>query len=440
MSRTTESKHLDRRYWELTCNAGMASYLDAAILVSAGVALPLWVEHLGLNTWWAGAASTVLTIAVAVGSFFGGRLSDVFGRVAVFNLDILFVVVGAALIAFAPNLPVLVAGLVVAGLASGADLPTSLAVIAERVPERYQGKMISATELFWLAGIIISQGVGFLVAGIGHTGATVMFLVIAVAALATWLVRVCSPRFRRAEDELYAAALAERRAAGDTDAAADASGREQAYPLRRLLGNPRYLAPLVMLAVFYLTWNLPANTWGSFQTYFMVEIGGRSQAFATACGFLANVLAAIVTYTVFVRFADTRHRYLVMFVGLACGMLSFCVSAVAGAQWLVFTVCYFLYSMTNTLHGEPIYKIWSQQLFPANARATATGFTYSLVRLVTAGFGLVTPTLMAWSPTALLWMLVAFLVLCAGAACLVLRFIKRHNVPDPLLNPQGISR
>lgn len=426
-----KSERLDSRYWKLTCNAGMASYLDAAILVSAGVCLPLWVEHLGLDTWWTGVASTALTIAVAVGSFFGGRLSDVFGRVAVFNLDILFVVIGAACIALAPNLPILMIGLIVAGLASGADLPTSLAVISERVPERFQGKVISTTELFWLAGIILSQGIGFLVSGIGMLGATVMFFVIAAAALATWLIRVFSPSFRRAEEELY---VVNSGTHPEDGAAADEAA--QAYPLRKLLGDSRYLTPLVMLAVFYLMWNLPANTWGSFQTYFMVEIGGRSQAFATGCGFFANVLAVIVTYTVFVRYADTRHRYTVMFIGLGCGVLSFCISAFAGAQWLVFTICYFLFSMTNTLHGEPIYKIWSQQLFPSNARATATGFTYSIVRLFTAAFGLVTPTLMAYSPTLLLWLLVGFLLLCAVAACLTLRFIARHHVPDPLLSPE----
>ncbi len=434
MKKTRQTEHMDPRYWRLACNAGMASYLDAAILVSAGVSLPLWVSNLSLDAWWTGAASTVLTVAVAIGSFFGGRLSDVFGRVTVFNLDILFVVAGAALVAFAPNLQILLIGLMVAGLASGADLPTSLAVISERIPERFQGKVISATELFWLAGIILSQGIGFLVSGKGAVGATIMFMVIAIAALATWLVRVCSPKFKRIEEELLALN-------GAQNSASHSEGEgEKAYPLAKMFGNPRYVIPLVLLSLFYLMWNLPANTWGSFQTYFMVEIGGRSQTFATACGFLANILAAIVTYTVFVRFADTKYRYLVMFIGLGCGILSFCVSAFAGAQWLVFTVCYFLFSMTNTLHGEPIYKIWSQQLFPANARATVTGFTYSVVRLFTAIFGLITPALMNYSPTLLLWLLVAFLVLCAVAACLVLRFIKVHRVQDPMLNPAPQER
>ena len=427
-------RQMDSRYWKLTCNAGMASYLDAAILVSTGVALPLWVDRLALDTWWTGAASTVLTVAVALGSFFGGRLSDIFGRVAVFNLDILFVTVGSALIAFAPNLQILITGLVVAGLASGADLPTSLSVISERVPERFQGKVISVTELFWLAGIILSQGIGFLVSSMASVGATIMFMVIACAALVTWLVRVFSPGFKRAEEELYALNIAESGAGRFED------NTGKAYPLGRLFGDRRYVVPLILLAAFYLMWNLPANTWGSFQTYFMVEIGGRSQSFATACGFLANVFAAIVTYTVFVRFADTKYRYLVMFVGLGCGILSFCVSAFAGAQWLVFTVCYFLYSTTNTLHGEPIYKIWSQQLFPPNARATATGFTYSVVRLFTAVFGLITPTLMAYSPSLLLWLLVAFLVLCAMLACLVLRFIRIQHVQDPMFKPMPQNR
>lgn len=68
--------------------AGIASYLDAALLVSLGVALPLWTDILNLNSWSIGLISTLLTLAVAMGSFIGGWLSDKFGRVRVFNVDI----------------------------------------------------------------------------------------------------------------------------------------------------------------------------------------------------------------------------------------------------------------------------------------------------------------------------------------------------------------
>ncbi|GAB7169401.1 hypothetical protein TUA1478L_13970 [Lactiplantibacillus plantarum] len=68
--------------------AGLASYMDAALLVSLGVALPIWTKYLALNSWMVGLLSTMLTVAVAIGSFVGGWLSDKFGRVAVFNADI----------------------------------------------------------------------------------------------------------------------------------------------------------------------------------------------------------------------------------------------------------------------------------------------------------------------------------------------------------------
>lgn len=426
------SSSLDPRYWKLSFNASVASYLDAAILVTAGVALPLWAERFAMSTWWVGAISTVLALSVGVGSFFGGRLSDRFGRVKVFNLDILFVAIGTVMILMAPNLPVLVAGVVVAGLASGADLPTSLAVIAERVPERYQGKIISSTELFWLGGIVLSQGVGFLVSGMGYAGVYIMFGLIAAVAFVTWLMRVAMPSFKRIEDELLAENAAENAKHG--------GDAEQAYPLSGLFTNKRFLIPLLFLTAYYLMWNLSANTWGSFQTYFMVTIGGRSQGYATAVGFIANVLAIVVTYMVFMRYADTSKRYIVMIVGVVVGILSWVVSAFLGAQWMVFTVCYTLFSITNTLHGEPVYKIWSQQLFPANARASATGFTYAIVRFITAAFGFVTPTLMAFSPSLLLWILVGALTLSLLIALGAMRFIKNHDVPDPALNPGAFAQ
>ncbi|MBT1167229.1 MFS transporter [Bifidobacterium simiarum] len=426
------TEKLDKRYWKLARNAGIASYLDAALLVSAGVALPLWQSHFSLSPWWAGAVSTILTLSVAVGSFFGGRLSDRFGRTVVFNIDILFVVVGAAIIAFAPNLTVLLVGIIIAGLASGADLPTSLAVISERVPREHQGRVVSSTEIFWIAAIVISQGIGFLVSGLDMTGVTIMFLVIAAVALITWLVRVASPSFKKIEEDLAAEFAHTQVDAHSTDA-------QQAYPLGQLLKNPRYLIPLIGLAGFYLFWNLPANTWGSFLNYYLVTIGGRSQSFATAAGFFANILGCLVLYGIYIRLADTRHRYSMMHVGLILCIAAMAVSAFAGGTWMIFTVCYFVYCTANMLHGEPLYKVWSQELFPVNARATATGFTYAVVRFITAIFGFVTPALMAVSPNLLLWILVASLCLSYASAFGIMKFIKGRGIPDPALNPAAVE-
>lgn len=424
---TQRREKLDPRYWKLASVAGIASYLDAALLVSAGVALALWQKEFDLNVWWTGAVTAILALSVAAGALFGGRISDRLGRTAVFNIDILFVAIGAALIALAPNLTVLVVGLIVAGLASGADLPTSLAVISERVPRRAQGRVIAFTQVFWVAAIVITQGLGFVVAGIGTTGIRVLFALIAVVAVVTWLIRIASPGFHKLESELASEFAQEQVDDNVVDV-------QKAYPLGQLLRNPRYLTPLIGLFFFYLFWNLPANTWGTFLNYFLVTVGGRSQGFSTGAAFFANILGVLVLFLIYMRFGDTKHRYTMMHVGLICCILSFAFSAFFGGSWFIFTICYFVYCGANMLQGEPLYKIWSQELYPVNARATATGFTYALVRFVSAIFGFLTPAIMAKSPTLLLWMLVAFLCIAYVAALGITRFIKHNDVPDPALN------
>lgn len=416
----SQQNSLDTRYWRLTFNAAIASYMDAALIVSVGISLSLWQDRFSLSAWWTGALSTFLTISIGVGSFFGGRLSDIFGRIRVFNLDILFVAIGAILIAIAPNTTTLVAGLIIAGLASGADLPTSLAVISERVPLQHQGKIISSTQIFWTAGIIVSQGIGFLVSGLGNTGTTILFGLIAVIASLTWLVRVFSPSFKIMEVN-----LARESEAGHSN---PETGTTKAYPLGKLLTNPQYLLPLIGLTIFYLFWNLPANTYGSFLNYYLVKAGGRSQAFSTVVAFSANIISALVLYCIYMRFADGPRRYTMMHIGMIMTIAALAVSALGSSSWAIFTICYFVYACGNVLHGEPLYKIWSQELFPVNARATATGFSYAVVRTITAFFALATPAIMEASKSALLWTLVLCMCLAYITAMGLLHFVRSHDL------------
>lgn len=418
-----EHSKLDARYWRLTFNAAIASYMDAALIVSVGISLSSWQTHFNLDAWWTGALSTFLTISIGIGSFFGGRLSDIFGRIRVFNLDILFVAIGSILIALAPNTKTLILGLVIAGLASGADLPTSLAVISERIPPDHQGRVISSTQIFWTAGIIISQGIGFLVSGIGELGITILFLVVTVIALLTWLVRVFSRSFKTMEIDLA------KEAKTKNDVQRNATSH--AYPLSQLLTKTKYLLPLISLTLFYLFWNLPANTYGSFLNYYLVKAGGRSQAFSTVIAFTANIVSALVLYFIYMKFADGPRRYTMMHIGMILTIAALAISALGSSSWLIFTICYFVYACGNVLHGEPLYKIWSQELFPVNARATATGFSYAVVRTITAIFALATPAIMEASKSALLWTLVICMCLAYITAIALLHFIRSHGLDSP---------
>ena len=135
------------RYWRVAALSGMASYLDSGILVGVSVSLAIWATHYHMSVWMLGSMSAILTVCIAIGSLVGGRLADVFGRRLVYGFDIAFYAVGAIVIVLAPTPGVLFVGIIVAGLAAGADPPTSLAVVSDSVPTWARGRLISFTQV-----------------------------------------------------------------------------------------------------------------------------------------------------------------------------------------------------------------------------------------------------------------------------------------------------
>lgn len=87
-----------------------------------------------------------------------------------------------------------------------------------------------------------------------------------------------------------------------------------------------------------------------------------------------------------------------------------------GGQWIVFSIIYVLFSLSTVLVGEPLYKIWSQSLYPKNQRASLMGISYGIVRTITAIFSLFTPMIMKASPTILMLMFVVLTVVYGLAA------------------------
>lgn len=398
--------------------AGIASYLDAALLVSVGVALPLWVKSFHLSPLMVGAISTLLSISVAIGSFGGGWLADRFGRVTIFNIDILFVAIGALVIATAPNISWLVVGIIIAGTASGADLPTSLAVISERVSPDTYGKAISATQLFWTGGILMSQLMGFLTASLVVGATQIIFGWLALIALVDWSIRVFSKSFKRIENNL---------AMKDTMLGQTVNEK---IPIRKLLKSKQYLMTITILTLFYLFWNLPANTWGSFVNYFLVVSAHRSQAFATLLALLANIACFGINIW-YMHVSDSKYRYRIMNCGILMALLAFIFAGLFSQIWVVFAIAYIIYSSSTVLCGESLYKIWSQSFYPQEARASLTGFSYGLVRILTAAFSLVTPVIMGYSAQLLMWLLAGCVVIYGICAGIITRLVKKYQIFDP---------
>ena len=154
VNRQHDDSHVTAQQWKWTVLAGMASYLDAGSIVALAAGLALWQEYLGMSSTTVGllAALGPNAFGAAIGALIGGRLGDLFGRKRIYQYDLLVYGLGTLLIVFSVNLPMLLIGTFIVGVAVGADVPTSLALIGEFSPSKARGKLMGLSQVAWSLG------------------------------------------------------------------------------------------------------------------------------------------------------------------------------------------------------------------------------------------------------------------------------------------------
>ncbi|MER6283001.1 MFS transporter [Streptomyces sviceus] len=399
---------IEKRLWKVATLSGMASYLDAALIVSIGVNLAIYRDAYDMGVWMAGAISAIVTICIAVGSLVGGRLADVFGRRRLYNVDILCYAVGAIIITLAPDDITLLVGVLLAGLAAGADLPTSLAVVSDASPDHARGRLIAFTQVMWMLGIIVVVFVGFALSDTGMIGARLITGHLAVAALVTWHLR------SRLE-------LATGPDPAQDEVADGKPAAEQGVALRNVWTRAA-LVPMLATFAFYVTWGLGANTMGQFTTYLLVTVSGASQSVATGINLACLPIGLLLTLA-FVRIADGPRRDRMFYVATVVQIAAFAIGTLTLGAIVGFLVFYVLYQLSYPFAGEANYKVWSQLTLPAGTRGTTQGITYAVSRGVFAGVAFVTPALLDRSPSLLLWVITGCMALSAFAGLYIVRVL-----------------
>ncbi|MER7896839.1 MFS transporter [Streptomyces sp. NPDC096046] len=388
--------------WKAAALSGMASYLDAGLIVSIAVNLAIYRDSYSMGVWMAGAISAIVTGCIAVGSLIGGRLADLFGRRRVYNWDIFCFALGALVITLAPNDVTLLIGVLVAGLAAGADLPTSLAVVSDAAPSWARGRLVAFTQVMWMLGIAVAIFLGFVLSTTGLTGARLITGQLAVAALVTWALR----SRLRLPDEL----------------AEPAPETAPAGPALTSVWTRAALLPMAATFVFYVTWGLGANTFGQFGTYLLVTVSDASQSLATGINLAFIPIGVLLTFA-FVRVADSPWRDRLFHVAAVVQILAFVIASLTAGALAGMLVFFVLYQLSNPFAGEANYKVWSQLTLPADTRATTQGLTYALSRGVFAVAAFFTPALADHSPSVLLWAITACMTAAASAGVFIIRVL-----------------
>lgn len=382
-----------RQAWWITVVLGMASYLDAASIAGTGTALVLYQKALGLTGDDIGRLSAMLTLSIAIGALVGGRLGDRFGRRRVFAVTMVLLAAGALLLTLAISPAFIYVGLVLLGLSSGADLPVSLSMIGEAAPDDKRGAMIGFTNFLWIFGIVGVILIGIFFGSLGATGARIIYGHILVIAIVVLILRAGIPesaKWRRAEETRT-----------------DAIGAVDAVDigaLRRLFGS-RFVLPVIGLGLFFAIANISANTNGQFQTYVYVNVAGLDVPTASLFG-LISIAVGLASVLVFMRLVDkVRARRVMLWVAAVMALAAFLVPATLGVGAATIIASTILFSLGGGIMGEPMYKVWSQEIIPVLFRSSVQGITIAFTRLVAAGVALFTPAIIATGATNLYWFL-----------------------------------
>lgn len=414
MSQTTVRR--GTRPWWVGLVSGMASYIDAAAIVSFGTTLVIYQSALGLTGAEIGMTSAALTFGIAVGAIVGGRLGDRFGRRPVFTITMVLIIAAALMVIFAQGFPIMFAAALLMGLASGADLPVSLSTISEAADDTNRGKLLGFSNLLWLAGSIVSSIGGGLLAGLGQLGGQILFIHIALVSTLVLAARLTIP-----ESSNWLAAREERRLGVRTV-------RADSARFSALLRSP-YRAPFLALIVFYALTNLAANTGGQFGAYLLVNIGGVDLQTATLVG-LPLIPVGIVGYLWFMKVADSPKRFTYFVVGAAFWVVSQLVLAVFGISLTTFVISSLLGIVGTSFAFEGIMKVWSQEQFPTLLRTTAQGSVIAASRFLAAILASVTPLIVAYSASLLYFLLALMIAIGCGTAWFVFRKRDQHNEFD----------
>jgi len=389
--------------WKLGLLGGLASYIDAATIVAVAVVLPIWQARYGLSPLEVGAASAGLALAIGIGSIVGGRLGDRVGRKRIYTADLLVYAASLVLVVFAANPAMLLAGVVVAGLAVGADVPTSLALVGELAPTGKRGRLIAATQLLWTMGPVVVTLLAALFGGpLGADLPALLFGHLFVVALVAWVLR-----HGLAESGVWAAAR----------------GRAEGRASTRGLWSPPVLRALAFTTTFYLLLCLAATFAGSFGTYLLVSVGGLTidGAATVALVGVPFALAAVVTV---MRLLDTAARRPMFYLGSVLSVGAWLLPIAAdGAVWSL-VAAILVYTVGAVFAGEPHYKLWSQELFPTLVRGASQGISFGVARLVSSVFLLFVPTLLALDFVVVLWLVTGF---TAAYAVLGALFMPRRQ-------------
>ncbi|WAH35216.1 MFS transporter [Alicyclobacillus dauci] len=167
---------------------GLGYMFDAWDVVLPGFVLPLLAQSSWhLNSLELGIFGTIGLIGMAVGAFVWGSIADLVGRRKAFSWTVLLFALFSLLSAVAPSYTWLLIFRFISGFGLGGCVPVDYSVVAEFMPKKNRGTMLTLMDVWWPIGATLN---GLLASALlPFHNWRVLFLIMVVPALLVFWIR-----------------------------------------------------------------------------------------------------------------------------------------------------------------------------------------------------------------------------------------------------------
>ena len=127
----------------LTLRSGGGSFVDGYVLSIIGVAMVQMSAGLSLNSFWQGMIAASALIGIFFGGFFGGWLTDRFGRKRVFFVGPTLFILASVAQFWVESALVLFLLRFAIGIAVGIEYPVATSLLVEFLPRKNRGPRLA---------------------------------------------------------------------------------------------------------------------------------------------------------------------------------------------------------------------------------------------------------------------------------------------------------
>ena len=347
-----------------TIAVSLTNYLDSGCIVAGASGLTLWASEFGLGSFEVGllGALSANAFGSAIGALVGGHLADKYGRKMIYTYNMLVYMIGALLIIFALNFPMLLTGFLVMGLSVGAGVPASWTYISEMAHPESRAHNIGISQLAWSLGPAIIFTLGVILAPLGLLGNRLLFVSLLVVAIIAWIMQRQLDESKDWEEEKAKQVEVDK------------------HPYKELFSNRVNLKAILFLVGVYLFWNLVAGAMGFFMPFVYETVGGLTNSEANLLQAVLWILTSIASYFGFAKLGDKVDHRKFFLIGGAMAALSWIVLTYVGMSWVGLWVFVVLWGISAGIGAQAFYALWSTELFPTQYRGGAQGVMFFLVR------------------------------------------------------------